>query len=207
MKRLIVAFALSLVIALESTAQPLVSPEPALRPNRPHRLIEQNRIARAAGFQPLTSVARLSELRERGVFIEISDRGRGYYLNLGLSHALAVPEVGEFLVELSATYADSFPGSALKITSVTRTMRDHRRLQRRVPSAASCVTPERCSPHLYGLTFDVSKRPMSARAVRWMRRALVSYQVRGRIDAFEEMYGNNFHILVIPAFALTKANQ
>lgn len=94
---------------------------------------------------------------ERGDLERIPAVGRGYHLDrLTHSEPFLLPAAREVLEEMAERFADAMEGTAdegasIRITSLTRTKEQQRRLRRRNANAFNGV-----STHNYGASFDVA---------------------------------------------------
>lgn len=93
----------------------------------------------------------------RGDLERIPEVGRGYHLDrLTHSEPFLLPAAREILEEMAARFADAMEGTpdegaSIRITSLTRTKDQQRRLRRRNANAFNGV-----STHNYGASFDVA---------------------------------------------------
>ena len=83
----------------------------------------------------------------------------------------------------------------LKVTSLVRDL-DYQ--LHRVKSVAKCKTPETCSTHLTGATFDISFKNMSREQYKWMYDRLSRDRDLGAVNAIHEPWSGCFHIFVLP---------
>jgi hypothetical protein len=86
----------------------------------------------------------------------------------------------------------------IKITSILRPCVVQKIIFEKGESVADCETPGSQSTHLTGIAFDISRLPFGYRELRWVRKELVAYKKQGKIDAYEEIWNNAFHITVCP---------
>ncbi len=103
----------------------------------------------------------------------------------------------EYLEQLAADFMSEVGGTTnypkLKVTSMVRDMH----YQRGLRSAAQCRSPESCSTHLTGASFDISFNGMSVEQKRWMYRRLTQDRDDGEVHAIHEPWSGCFHIFVI----------
>ncbi len=133
--------------------------------------------------------------------VEVED-GRGYRLGrLNHSKAMILPEVYDLLVEMGNAYADALEGTdsegtVFRVTSLTRTDSQQRKLARRNRNATRGE-----STHSYGASFDIAfmDRPNEkgncSRPTREIQKLLLKYQNAGRILIIPE--GGCMHITLV----------
>lgn len=133
--------------------------------------------------------------------VEVKD-GRGYRIDrLKHSKAMLLPEVKALLEEMGNDYADALEGTdsegtVFRVTSLTRTDQQQRKLARRNRNATRGA-----STHSYGASFDIAfmDRPNEKancnRPTREIQKLLVRYQKEGRILIIPE--GGCMHITLI----------
>ena len=133
--------------------------------------------------------------------VEVSD-GRGYRIDrLRYSKAMLLPEVKDLLEEMGNDYADAMEGTdsegtVFRVTSMTRTDEQQRRLTRRNRNATRGQ-----STHSYGASFDIAfmDRPNEnancSRPTREIQKLLLRYQKEGRILIIPE--GGCMHITLV----------
>ncbi|MBM55358.1 MAG: hypothetical protein CMB32_02245 [Euryarchaeota archaeon] len=133
--------------------------------------------------------------------VEVKD-GRGYRIDrLKHSKAMLLPEVKALLEEMGNDYADALEGTdsegtVFRVTSLTRTDEQQRKLARRNRNATRGA-----STHSYGASFDIAfmDRPNEKancnRPTREIQKLLVRYQKEGRILIIPE--GGCMHITLI----------
>ena len=114
--------------------------------------------------------------------------GRGYRIDrLKYSKALLLPEVRDILEEMGHDYADALEGTdsegtVFRVTSMTRTDDQQKRLTRRNRSATRGK-----STHSYGASFDIAfmdranSKANCNRPTREIQKLLLKYQNEGRI--------------------------
>ena len=135
--------------------------------------------------------------KSRGNLVDVQ-AGRGYHLApMRDSHAMLLPEVRDLLIEIGHAFADRLEGTPsegtrLRITSMTRTNEQQKRLSRRNYNAIEQST------HSYGASFDVAfmDRPNNqancSLPTRAAQEVLNEFQKAGRILVIPE--GNCLHI-------------
>jgi hypothetical protein len=133
--------------------------------------------------------------------VEVKD-GRGYRIDkLRHSKAMLLPEVKDLLVEMGNAYADVLEGTdsegtVFRVTSLTRTDEQQRKLARRNRNATRGE-----STHSYGASFDIAfmdrpnEKANCSRPTREIQKLLVKYQKAGRILIIPE--GGCMHITLI----------
>ena len=133
--------------------------------------------------------------------VEVKD-GRGYRIDrLRHSKAMLLPEVKKLLEEMGNAYADALEGTdsegtVFRVTSLTRTDEQQRKLARRNRNATKGA-----STHSYGASFDIAfmDRPNEKAncnpSTREIQKLLVKYQKEGRILIIPE--GGCMHITLI----------
>lgn len=133
--------------------------------------------------------------------VEVKD-GRGYRIDrLRHSKAMLLPEVKELLEEMGNAYADALEGTdsegtVFRVTSLTRTDEQQRKLARRNRNATKGA-----STHSYGASFDIAfmdrpnEKANCSRPTREIQKLLVKYQKEGRILIIPE--GGCMHITLI----------
>lgn len=133
--------------------------------------------------------------------VEVKD-GRGYRIDrLRHSKAMLLPEVKDLLVEMGNAYADALEGTdsegtVFRVTSLTRTDEQQRKLARRNRNATRGE-----STHSYGASFDIAfmdrpnEKANCSRPTREIQKLLVKYQKAGRILIIPE--GGCMHITLI----------
>jgi len=136
--------------------------------------------------------------KRNGKLVEITD-GRGYRVDrLTHSHPWLLPETYQLLQDMGNDFADAMEGTksegaVFRVTSVTRTDKQQRKLRRRNANATNSQ-----STHSYGASFDVAfidRFDDSANCgtpTREMERLLNRYQKAGVIYVIPE--GNCMHI-------------
>lgn len=133
--------------------------------------------------------------------IEVED-GRGYRIDrLKHSKAMLLPEVYELLIEMGNAYADALEGTdsegtVFRVTSLTRTDAQQRKLARRNRNATRGE-----STHSYGASFDIAfmdrpnEKANCSRPTREIQKLLLKYQKEGRILIIPE--GGCMHITLV----------
>lgn len=136
--------------------------------------------------------------KRNGKLVEIQD-GRGYRIDrLTHSHPWLLPETYQLLKDMGNDFADAMEGTksegaVFRVTSVTRTDKQQRKLRNRNANATNSK-----STHSYGASFDVAfidRFDDSANCgtpTREMERLLNRYQKAGIIYVIPE--GNCMHI-------------
>lgn len=163
------------------------------------RLEEHNRIADEYGLkriQPGESVTDF--VREQGL-VYVTDSPTIEFTAVE-DYRYLTPTAYSYLKKLTSKFYKEF-GEPLKVTSMLRTREYQFLLIRRKISDADCRTEVRCSTHLTGATFDISKRvlkkTMSRKEQAWMKSYLFRYWQQEKIDPIEEDAA--FHIMVLPS--------
>jgi hypothetical protein len=130
--------------------------------------------------------------KRNGKLVEVHD-GRGYHISaLSHSHSVLLPEVDELLKDLGNDFADllvgtSSEGTRIRVTSLTRTVKQQNRLGRRNYNAI-----DQASTHSYGASFDIAftDRPDNSAdcsaPTRAMQKLLSEYQKSRRILVIPE---------------------
>lgn len=133
--------------------------------------------------------------------VEVED-GRGYRIDrLKHSKAMLLPEVYELLIEMGNAYADALEGTdsegtVFRVTSLTRTDAQQRKLARRNRNATRGE-----STHSYGASFDIAfmdrpnEKANCSRPTREIQKLLLKYQKEGRILIIPE--GGCMHITLV----------
>ena len=133
--------------------------------------------------------------------VEVKD-GRGYRIDrLSHSKAMLLPEVKKLLEEMGNAYADALEGTdsegtVFRVTSLTRTDEQQRKLARRNRNATKGA-----STHSYGASFDIAfmdrpnEKANCSRPTREIQKLLIKYQKEGRILIIPE--GGCMHITLI----------
>jgi len=136
--------------------------------------------------------------KRNGKLVHVTD-GRGYRVDrLTHSHPWLLPETHQLLKDMGNDFADALSGTAsegavFRVTSVTRTDKQQRKLRRRNSNATNST-----STHSYGASFDIAfidRWDDSANCgtpTREMERLLNRYQKAGIIYVIPE--GNCMHI-------------
>lgn len=140
----------------------------------------------------------LSAGKRNGKLVEVED-GRGYRIaRLTHSHAWLLPETYQLLQDMGNDFADALKGTAsdgavFRVTSVTRTDKQQRRLRRRNLNATNSK-----STHSFGASFDIAfvdrfdDQANCGTPTREMERLLNRYQKAGIIYVIPE--GGCMHI-------------
>ena len=133
--------------------------------------------------------------------VEVTN-GRGFRIDrLRHSKAMLLPEVRDLLIEMGNAYADALEGTdsegtVFRVTSLTRTDEQQRKLARRNRNATRGE-----STHSYGASFDIAfmdrpnEKANCSRPTREIQKLLVKYQKAGRILIIPE--GGCMHITLI----------
>ena len=133
--------------------------------------------------------------------VEVTN-GRGFRIDrLRHSKAMLLPEVRDLLIEMGNAYADALEGTdsegtVFRVTSLTRTDEQQRKLARRNRNATRGE-----STHSYGASFDIAfmdrpnEKANCSRPTREIQKLLVQYQKAGRILIIPE--GGCMHITLI----------
>ncbi|OGZ97185.1 MAG: hypothetical protein A3I44_02115 [Candidatus Sungbacteria bacterium RIFCSPLOWO2_02_FULL_51_17] len=158
------------------------------------RLEEHNRIADEYGLQRIRPGEEVEEFVQSQRLVFVADSPFLEFTALE-DYRYVTPYAHALLTMLAYDYYHEF-GKPLKVTSLLRTREYQFTLVRRRISDADCRTEVRCSTHLTGATFDISKRAMSPKAQAWMRNILFHLWQEGKIDPIEERAA--FHIMVLP---------
>ena len=136
--------------------------------------------------------------KRNGKLVEVED-GRGYRVaRLTHSHGWLLPETYQLLKDMGNDFADALEGTAsegavFRVTSVTRTDKQQRRLRRRNLNATNSR-----STHSYGASFDIAfvdrsdDKASCGTPTREMERLLNRYQKAGIIYVIPE--GGCMHI-------------
>lgn len=136
--------------------------------------------------------------KRNGKLVEVQD-GRGYRIaRLTHSHGWLLPETYQLLKDMGNDFADALEGTAsegavFRVTSVTRTDKQQRRLRRRNLNATNST-----STHSYGASFDIAfvdrmdDDASCGTPTREMERLLNRYQKAGIIYVIPE--GGCMHI-------------
>ena len=136
--------------------------------------------------------------KRNGKLVEVED-GRGYRIaRLTHSHPWLLPETYQLLQDMGNDFADALEGTAsegavFRVTSVTRTDRQQRKLRRRNLNATGSQ-----STHSYGASFDIAfvdrmdDNASCSSPTREMERLLNRYQDAGIIYVIPE--GGCMHI-------------
>lgn len=136
--------------------------------------------------------------KRNGKLVEVKD-GRGYRLaRLTHSHEWLLPETYQLLQDMGNDFADALKGTpsegaVFRVTSVTRTVKQQRRLRRRNLNATNSE-----STHSYGASFDIAfvdrmdDIASCGTPTREMERLLNRYQKAGIIYVIPE--GGCMHI-------------
>ena len=136
--------------------------------------------------------------KRNGKLVEVED-GRGYRVaRLTHSHGWLLPETYQLLKDMGNDFADALEGTAsegavFRVTSVTRTDKQQRRLRRRNLNATNSQ-----STHSYGASFDIAfvdrmdDDASCGTPTREMERLLNRYQKAGIIYVIPE--GGCMHI-------------
>ena len=142
--------------------------------------------------------AELRAGQRNGKLVKV-ENGRGYHVDrLTHSHAWLLPETLKLLQDMGNDYADALEGTksegaSFRVTSVTRTDKQQRKLARRNANATNST-----STHSYGASFDIAfvdRQNTDAGCgtpTRAMERLLNRYQEDGLIYVIPE--GNCMHI-------------
>ena len=130
--------------------------------------------------------------KRNGKLVEVRD-ARGYHISaLSHSYAVLLPEVKELLEDLGNDFADllegtSSEGTRIRVTSLTRTVKQQNRLGRRNYNAI-----DEASTHSYGASFDIAftDRPDNgadcSAPTRAIQQVLSQYQKEKRILVIPE---------------------
>lgn len=130
--------------------------------------------------------------KRNGKLVEVRD-ARGYHISaLSHSYAVLLPEVKELLEDLGNDFADllegtSSEGTRIRVTSLTRTVKQQNRLGRRNYNAI-----DEASTHSYGASFDIAftDRPDNdadcSAPTRAIQQVLSQYQKAKRILVIPE---------------------
>ena len=136
--------------------------------------------------------------KRNGKLVEVED-GRGYRVaRLTHSHGWLLPETYQLLKDMGNDFADALEGTAsegavFRVTSVTRTDKQQRKLRRRNLNATNSR-----STHSYGASFDIAfvdrsdDKASCGTPTREMERLLNRYQKAGIIYVIPE--GGCMHI-------------
>ena len=136
--------------------------------------------------------------KRNGKLVEVKD-GRGYRVaRLTHSHGWLLPETHQLLKDMGNDFADALEGTAsegavFRVTSVTRTDKQQRKLRRRNLNATNSR-----STHSYGASFDIAfvdrsdDKASCGTPTREMERLLNRYQKAGIIYVIPE--GGCMHI-------------
>ena len=181
-------------------SQPHKVPEPPRFSGSKDRLARQNAIADLYGLSRAEKDEDVPDFVAKNGLVPVPDRGHGYSVTAGERFRYLLPEALAYLDELSSAYRAKF-GEPLKVTSLLRTREYQLLLVHWRISDADCRTDSRCSTHLTGAAFDISKIDIYRRAgakekLRWLRFKLAADWQAGKIDPIDEI--TNIHIMVIP---------
>lgn len=164
------------------------------------RLARQNAIADLYGLSRAEKDEDIPDFVVKNGLVPVPNSGPGYSVTAAERFRYLLPEALAYLEGLSSAYWAKF-GEPLKITSLLRTREHQLLLVRWRISDADCRIDSRCSTHLTGAAFDISKvdiyrKAKAAEKLRWLRARLAADWQAGRIDPIDEI--TNFHIMVIP---------
>jgi hypothetical protein len=212
--------------------------KPAPRPNRPPELvgskeqrIAQNLRAIELGLNQIQIETELKELAQNGTLVELTDT-ECYYVDRSVIKRLRLPKSKKirteketkpvFVYPWAKAYLEKVAGDYSKkfhkrwrVTSGARSLWFHHEMTRKgspyyTPFAAKAESPLEESLHTRGNTFDISRRGMSLKEIKWMRNRLIADKKNGvefEIENQEEMEqeragqeeaGKNDKILIKP---------
>ncbi len=186
-KTICVVLVLGLLVPATSLAN-------SLRANSDSQVIQNERANRdrLSRLEDQKMLDRFARLR---LLTPVPANARGYYLHAvpARLHYLR-PWSKLFLDRLSNQFRARF-GKRLRITSLIRTAKYQKSLEKRNHNAAPASGKKR-STHLTGASLDISKKGMARAQRQWLRRVLTSLKRKGYLFAVEEFYQPNFHIMV-----------
>ncbi len=164
-------------------------------PARAGDLRRENRAADRERLSRMRDLAMVRRFVAAGLLVRVPDQERGYWIaRVPAALRVARPWTTRFIGQLADAFYALF-GDRLKITSLTRTVRGQRALQRWNPNAAPAVGPLR-STHLTGASVDISKNGFGGDEVGWLRVVLRRLERRQLVRATEEFQQPHFHVMV-----------
>lgn len=157
-------------------------------------LARQNRVIDAYGLPRIADRRELARFLPEHFFVKVSSP----YLEMAddVGGYATIP-TRDFVLELGQDFFAAFKHK-LKISSLLRTAEDQRKIAAEGRSIADGSAPELQSSHLAGISFDISKKPLSEQERQWLLKKLFAYKKEGKIEAIEEMWNNAFHVFVCP---------
>lgn len=161
------------------------------------KLAFENRLAYELGLPRFQTLAEIRSAQSN--LVRVPDETAGYYIDdhVDSDRRYLQSWSKEYLGQLGADFVREAGGTPdypkLKVSSMVRDMQ----YQRHLRSAAQCLSPESCSTHLTGATFDISFNGMSKDQKAWMYRRLVRDRDLGIVHAIHEPISGCFHIFVV----------
>ncbi len=162
---------------------------------RPGHLRRENVAASRDHLTRLRDLEMVRQFTRSGRLVPVAADAPTYYV-AGVPVALRVarPWTRQFIEHLAGTLHALF-GTRLRITSLVRTPARQLALRRLNTNAAPAHGSVR-STHLTGAAVDISKRPLAAREIDWLRTVLRRLTAERMVHAIEEFNEPHFHVLV-----------
>lgn len=166
-------------------------------------LIEEVRVMRKLGIRQFQDRHELARLIAAGDLVRVPDRGIGFEIERTIGSRVPCrlrwvyrylrPQSLRVVEELGREFSMRFRGRSFVLCSLVRSLAYQALLANANATAEQARTT---SSHTTGYTFDVLKRGLQGRELRWFRNRLLELEEAGRILATEER--GCFHIMVIP---------
>lgn len=168
-------------------------------------LARENEIADQCGLERIRTASALKSAVKRGYLVPVPMRNATYELdpdprNFDTSHKefrYLLPDAKKMLEEIAERHFSRF-GKQLKITTLMRIdphqMALARSNARGNASNAHCQTPDQCTLHYRGNSFDISKKPMGWLERLWTLAELTRLSRENKISFWDE--SSNYHINV-----------
>lgn len=161
------------------------------------KLAFENRLAYDLGLPRFQNLAEIQSAQSK--LVRVPDETGTYYIDdhVNRDRRYLQSWSKEYLGRLAADFMKEAGGTPdypkIKVTSMVRDMQ----YQRGLRSVAQCLSPESCSTHLTGASFDISFNGMSVMQKAWMYRRLIRDRDLGIVVAIHEPFSGCFHIFVV----------
>lgn len=161
------------------------------------KLAFENRLAYELGLPRFQTLDEIQSAQSK--LVRVPDETRTFYIDdhVNRDRRYLQSWSKDYLGQLAADFMSEAGGTAdypkIKVTSMVRDMQ----YQRGLRSVAQCRSPESCSTHLTGASFDISFNGMSVMQKAWMYRRLIRDRDLGLVVAIHEPFSGCFHIFVI----------
>jgi hypothetical protein len=158
-------------------------------------LLHQNEMAKKEGLEQIKNDKELKHLVDIGSLVPIPISQKLLVdKRLPINRRYCRPWTAQFLSDISVSYYQKFK-KPLVVDSAVRPVSVQKQLIR-INHNAAAITGEAASPHMTGISVDISKHNFSKEELEWMRNYLLLDGLQNFLDVEEEFRQRCFHISV-----------